>query len=414
MKVLFFVDTPHRMGGAQRSLLALLGKIRAHGVEPLVVFPAGGLVHDAAAEAGLAPRVVEPPEPLMQFDQALLRLPPLEKAHVVLRHSLPYSVRIARLAREEGAAVAHFNSIRGVAVAGLATRATGIPTVLHQHGLVSPRFRALAFATMLYVNRTVVVADAITDALPAPLRRGAVTVHNGLDALPRVTRAEGRAALAAACGIDEAALDASGVLVTLSTLTPWKGLHHLVTALARLAARGVPARWAMLGPTDNSTYSNHLTRAIAEAGIGERVHVLGYRGDAVRLLAGADLFVLPTVAREVLDYGEGPKVLTPTEGLPMSILEASAVGVPVVASAVAGVREQVEEGATGLLVPPGDAGALASAIERALADAALRGSARRLGPELVRRGFLAEESSRKLAAVLRSAAGRGPDPRSGG
>jgi glycosyltransferase involved in cell wall biosynthesis len=95
----------------------------------------------------------------------------------------------------------------------------------------------------------------------------------------------------------------------------------------------------------------------ALAGSGE---LLGERRDVRELLAGADVFVLSSLS----------------EGLPLSILEAMAAGLPVVASAVGGIPELVVDGETGFLVPPGDPEALAEALRRVVADDELR---RRLG-----------------------------------
>jgi glycosyltransferase involved in cell wall biosynthesis len=97
-----------------------------------------------------------------------------------------------------------------------------------------------------------------------------------------------------------------------------------------------------------------------EAELGRAAELLGERRDVRQLLGSADLFVLSSRS----------------EGLPLSILEAMASGLPVVASAVGGIPEVVIHDETGLLVPPGDPDALADALRRLLADPALR---RRLG-----------------------------------
>jgi glycosyltransferase involved in cell wall biosynthesis len=95
---------------------------------------------------------------------------------------------------------------------------------------------------------------------------------------------------------------------------------------------------------------------LSGAGLGKRLHLLGYRDDVPALMAAADLFVLPSRF----------------EGLPMSVIEAMLTGLPVVACDVRGPAEQVVDGATGLLVPVGDATALAAALRQLAADAELR------------------------------------------
>ena len=86
VKALFFGDTPHRLAGAQRSLLAALRRIGEHGIDPLVVFPAGGAVVDAYREAGVPVRIVEAPPVYTSFNKQVLRLSAARRAgHATVR-----------------------------------------------------------------------------------------------------------------------------------------------------------------------------------------------------------------------------------------------------------------------------------------------------------------------------------------
>jgi glycosyltransferase involved in cell wall biosynthesis len=91
------------------------------------------------------------------------------------------------------------------------------------------------------------------------------------------------------------------------------------------------------------------------ADLGVTVTFLGFRPDGPALIGELDLLVIPSL----------------TEGTPLILLEGAAAGVPVVASNVGGIPEQVSDGIEGLLVPPGDDRALANACQRILADRAL-------------------------------------------
>ncbi len=120
----------------------------------------------------------------------------------------------------------------------------------------------------------------------------------------------------------------------------------------------------MVGDRLSSDHGETLDGAFEAAArpeaLGPRLRRLGYRTDIPALLAGADIFVLPSHF----------------EGLPMSVIEAMLCGLPVVATAIRGPREQVLDGETGLLVPPRNVDALAAALRRLAADLPLR---RRLG-----------------------------------
>jgi glycosyltransferase involved in cell wall biosynthesis len=99
-----------------------------------------------------------------------------------------------------------------------------------------------------------------------------------------------------------------------------------------------------------------MAALLRNAGLGDRLRLLGYRDDVPDLMAAADIFALPSRF----------------EGLPMSVIEAMLTALPVVAADVRGPAEQVVPEVTGLLVPPGDAAALAAALRRLSADPALR------------------------------------------
>jgi glycosyltransferase involved in cell wall biosynthesis len=124
----------------------------------------------------------------------------------------------------------------------------------------------------------------------------------------------------------------------------------LVRAAARLAsAGGGAARVAIVG---NGPQVADVEREIERLGVGDRVRRFPFEGDAARYMRALDLFVLASA----------------WEAFPLSVLEAMACGVPVLATRVGGIPEAVEPAGAGLLVPPGDGDALADGLERLLAD----------------------------------------------
>lgn len=137
----------------------------------------------------------------------------------------------------------------------------------------------------------------------------------------------------------------------IARLTEQKGHVYLLEALAQTAAlERVHLIVAGEGNLDDS-----LRKRSQSLGISSRVHFVGVRRDIGNLLNAIDVFVLPSV----------------WEGLPLALVSAMAAGVPVVATAVAGVPEVVKHGRTGLLVPPGDAAELGRAVARLISDPAL-------------------------------------------
>ena len=166
------------------------------------------------------------------------------------------------------------------------------------------------------------------------------------------------------------------------------------TALGRSSNPFV--RWLLAGPAEDLRYLAFLRRRIERRGLGDRVHLLGYRSDPDALLAASDVLALPSVEHERLDLDDGlpPLEVRGNEGFPLSVLEAFAQGVPVVASRVAGVAEQVDDGRTGHLVPPADVEALAAALARIAGDPGWREEAGRQARQAVATRFSVEGVTR--------------------
>jgi len=243
-----------------------------------------------------------------------------------------------------------------------------------------------------------VVAAALRSSIYEPLRGRVRLVYNGVDAPPRIDRAAARGrieALVGRCiGPDET------LFMSLSSPVPFKGLHDLFGAAALARSRGLRARYVCAGVGDNPAYEERLLRTNREIGVDDIVHMVGYVSDPMSLLPGADALVLPSLDQDSTQV-DGRTIAVPcNEGLPRSILEAMAAGLPVIASATSGVLEQVEEGVTGWLVPPAEPAVLADRLERVAADPAWRASAGRRALEIVRAKFTVEGAAAGLVQVL--------------
>jgi glycosyltransferase involved in cell wall biosynthesis len=158
------------------------------------------------------------------------------------------------------------------------------------------------------------------------------------------------------------------VVGAVGRLSPEKGYGDLVRATTLLAAAGVDFELWIAGAGEGRA---DLERLIETLGLADRVRLLGFRPDTVELYHALDLLVLSSRR----------------EGLPNVVLEALAMGVPVVAVAVGGVQWLIEHDRTGLLCPPGQVAALAAALERALRDEPLRHRLACAGRALIERDY---------------------------
>jgi len=405
MRALFFGDSPQRIGGAQKSLLAALERIGEHGIEPLVVFPAAGPYEALCRKRGLDVRIVESGDAFQRYGKALLGLGPAEVLRVAATELAPTWGRLARLADAEGAEVMHFNTPRGLVMAGPAAHLARRPAVMHLRGMPGLG-RGVWLASQLLADRYVLVAEAMRPYFTESVQPRCRVVYNGIVAKPLLDRREARARVAARLEREGRPLSStSKLVVSLSAPVPFKGLHHLVEAAARFEARGDDVVWLLAGAGLGDDYEHWLHERIGDLGLSERVILMGHVDDVHELLSAADVFALTSITRETLTFRGTTLELGGTEGLPRSILESLAAGTPVVTTSGGGVREQIDEGRTGLVIEPSDPGALADAITAVLGDPAWE-RVRELGPRVVQARFSIDAAARGLAEVLREARDR--------
>ncbi len=241
--------------------------------------------------------------------------------------------------------------------------------------------RAANRLTFALDDADLAVSDDVRDSIdPHHRRRVEVLVH-GIDVAAVRAHLAHRIATRTGLGVEPDEC----LAVTVANLRATKNYPGLIAAARLATERGTPVRFAAAG---QGPLENEIRAAHAASGLGERFALLGYRDDATRLIAAADLYVLASHH----------------EGLPVTVMEALALGVPVVAPAVGGLRQAVADGESGLLVAPGDPTALAEAIGRVVDDEDLR---RRLSMGAQRAGeqYASVQAVARIEALYRALAG---------
>ena len=178
-------------------------------------------------------------------------------------------------------------------------------------------------------------------------------------------------------------------ILCVGTLHEVKGQAYLIDACRSLSESGVDFACRFVGEGKDRPM---LERRITAAGLEGRIRLLGQRarGEVLELLRSADVLVTPSVPTK-----QGKR-----EGIPVVLMEALATGIPVVASDISGIPELVEDGRTGLLVPPRDSAALGHALLRLHGDEALRRQLGRAGRLKVEREFDAYANAGRLASEI--------------
>ncbi|HEY8284618.1 MAG TPA: glycosyltransferase [Chloroflexota bacterium] len=327
--VIYFTDSA-AYGGAEQAMLILMAGLDRERWRPL-------LAHHL--EPGL--------EPLPRLARTLgvetWVVPRMDG-----RYAMTRMVRFAKALRLKTPAVfhAHLNwplACRHGLLAAAIARTPAVVATVHLFS-EAPRPRSVYVQRLLGagVDRYIAVSDDMARRLrhtfQLPVQKVPV-VRNGI-ALDRFCRPPNTGPRDFLSG--EAA---GSIVLTTARLDQQKGHSYLL----RAAVLVPEAIFVLAG---SGPLRSKLVAEAAALGVGDRIIFLGQRDDVPDLLAGCDLFVLPSLR----------------EGLPLSVLEAMAAGKPVIATRIGGTNEAIKHGESGLLVPPADPVALAAAIRALLAD----------------------------------------------
>ncbi|MBI2706469.1 MAG: glycosyltransferase family 4 protein [Actinobacteria bacterium] len=278
-----------------------------------------------------------------------------------LREDLRAVAELYRLFRRLRPDIVHTHNPKPGVYGRIAARLAGVPLVVNtQHGLYATPEDRLSRRLVVYSLERIAAQFSDVELLQSvedyeTLRRlrvpaaHMIVIGNGIDlqrfSSKRVagTREEVRREL----GVG----DADVVVGLVGRLVIEKGYREVFQAAKRLRSELPAARFVVVGPGDEAKAD---AISAAEQADAERdgVLFLGHRDDVDRLLAGMDVYVLASHR----------------EGFPRSAMEACATGLPVVATNIRGCRQVVEDGVTGLLVPPGDPDALARAVADLVSD----------------------------------------------
>jgi len=262
--------------------------------------------------------------------------------------------RLAKLLRREQVDLIHAHQYTPFSYAVLARLLYRGPAILlTEHGRHQPDYprRKRMLANWLFLerrDRVIGVGEAVRQALihneGIPDRRVSV-IYNGIDLSPFPNRVNGHLSVRQEMGVAEDDF----VILQVARLDYLKDHATAIRTLAQVLLRCPRARLVLVGEGPELQTIQDLVR---QHHVESSVRLLGLRKDVPRLLPAADLFLLTSIS----------------EGIPLTVIEAMAAGLPVVATRVGGLPEVVEEGNSGLLAPAGNDAALAEKIVQLAED----------------------------------------------
>lgn len=285
--------------------------------------------------------------------------------------------RLAGLMKSRRIDVVHTHLSTASLLGCLSARLTGIPSIATVHGLSDARWYR-------YADEIIAVSEAVRNHLLAQnIPEGRIhVVHNGipLDEYPTQSIEMAKRA----CNFDPSELRVG----VFGRLAPEKGQAIALAAWAHVKPRLPKARLMLVGKGKSEGELHDLCRGLA---LGDAVEFPGFLLDPRQAMAACDLVLVPSLK----------------EGLGLAAIEAMALQRPAVASETGGLTEVVVDGETGILVPPGDAKALADAILRLLEDPEVAAQLGRAGRKRVEEHFNAKSQILALRDVMRRRVGVG-------
>lgn len=309
--------------------------------------------------------------------------------------------RIVDLIRSQEISIVHSHNPKAHIYGGLAAAITGVPALLHLHGVPRFAFTREGMLSLMSVavpaRRTLACSAYLAQAFRRAWhsKREIRVIHNGVS--PYVPSVGSSLPVREEFGIS----DTAPIIVMATRLQRWKGVHVLLDAAALVVKDKPEACFVIVGGTLlglEEGYAPELQRQVEHLKLSSAVRFAGFQADVFRFYSAADLVVHCSIEPE--PFG-------------MVLVEAMACGKPIVASDCGGPREIVESDVTGLLVPPNDAKYLAQAILALLANPDLRARMGQAGVARVRSHFTANRMVAQLHEVYEGMVLQSRTPRLG-
>lgn len=357
-----------QIGGAERHLLILLKALRARNIDChlIVIVEADNLMDNLVAEANAT---------------AI----PIERVVTHGNFDVPVINRLRSCIRKIKPDIVHTHLIHADVFGFLAARLALVPHIIstrHNDDGFRRNFFLKRFNQMLWrgFSGGIAISEAVREFTIAvegikPNKLHLVRYGIEYQSMPADTPAQIREALCRELNIEKGAV----IIGMACRLTKQKGVTYALQALARLP-KNANVHLVIAG---DGQLMDALKREAQQLRIEGRVHFLGWRADASSLMAGWDIFLMPSL----------------WEGFGLVLLEAMSKRVPVIASNVSAIPEVVEHGQTGLLVPPRNPDALAQAMQMLVDDRALRAHMGLMAEDYLEQHFTVDRMADETIAV---------------
>lgn len=346
-KKILFVITKSNFGGAQKYVYDLATKLPQKDFEVVVAVGTTGTLTNKLHEQGIR----------------VIAIPSLERDVSPLKDFASF-IKLWKIFRAERPDVVHLNSAKVSGLGALAGRLVGVPAcagrpkiIFTAHGWAFNENRSylsrllikiLSWITVMLCHKTIAVSESVSrDMRWMGTERKITVIKNGIEQIDFFEKAKARACIGKLIHTE---IPPDAFLAgTIAELHPSKGLEYAVEAFAHLAKKNPNLYYVIFG---GGQEKEHLHTLIERHKLHNRIYLAGFVKDAARYLKALDVFILPST----------------TEAFGYVLPEAGLAGLPVIATAVGGIPEIIDDEKTGLLVSPRNPRELARAIEQIIKE----------------------------------------------
>jgi len=325
--LLFTTISGEMLGGGQRSLLLILERLNKKRFKPFLICPSGGDLIEKAKKLGV--------------ETAIIKMGTLKRLNFFY---IPVTVwKLKRFIKQKNIDLIHTDAPRQTFYTGIAARLAGKPLIWYVR-VSDPEENFYDKFLLTLSSKVIAVSKAVRERLEevAPRSDKFVVIYNGVDLT------EFNQQLADKRFKEEFEIEDDWILVgTVGQLIRGKGQEVFLKAAAQVSKLFPNVKFIIVGD-GNEAYRKKLEYLSKELGIEEKVIFTGFREDIPRITSRFDIVVLPSS--------------THFEGFPRVVLEGMACSKPVIATRIGGNPEAVEDGTTGIIVPPEDPTQLSDAI----------------------------------------------------
>lgn len=380
-KTILFFDHTAKLSGGEILLLNLLNHWDYPGYKPVVVLGEDGPLYSRLVESGIETHIL----PLSQ-DLVGARKNSLDTKGIIgkissLGRLWTYTWRLSRLMRRSRARLVHTNSLKADLLGGIAGRLAGVPVVWHIHDRIAADYlpgsmvRLFRFAAKFIPHHIICVSQAVRDTFPSLPNNRVTVVHNGIPVNSELLASS------------QKPLNISAPVIGLiARISPWKGQDVFVESAFLVKKTFTGARFQIIGAPlfEEVDYERKLIERISALGLEDTVELLGFRSDVEDVISKLDIVVHASTVDE--PFG-------------LCIIEGMLASKPVIATRGGAIPEIMEDGTSGLMVPKGDAEALAVAIQTILANEDMASQLGRQGRQRVLDKFTIQHTVKGINGV---------------